>query len=61
VRLQGFIVSDQLARWPEIIRELAGRVAAASSSTARTSPKGWRTRRRRSSACSRARTSASSW
>ncbi|MEO8134729.1 MAG: NADP-dependent oxidoreductase [Betaproteobacteria bacterium] len=27
VRLQGFIVSDQLARWPEIIRELAGRVA----------------------------------
>ncbi len=28
VRLQGFIVSDQLARWPEIIRELAGRVAS---------------------------------
>ena len=28
IRLQGFIVSDDLARWPEIIRELAGRVAA---------------------------------
>ena len=28
VRLQGFIVSDQLARWPEIIRELASRVAS---------------------------------
>jgi NADPH-dependent curcumin reductase CurA len=28
VRLQGFIVSDDLSRWPEIIRELAGRIAA---------------------------------
>jgi NADPH-dependent curcumin reductase CurA len=28
VRLQGFIVSDQLQRWPEIIGELAGRVAS---------------------------------
>jgi NADPH-dependent curcumin reductase CurA len=28
VRLQGFIVSDDLSRWPEIIGELAGRVAA---------------------------------
>jgi NADPH-dependent curcumin reductase CurA len=28
IRLQGFIVSDQLGRWPEIIRELAGRVAS---------------------------------
>ncbi|MEP6701820.1 MAG: NADP-dependent oxidoreductase [Betaproteobacteria bacterium] len=28
VRLQGFIVSDQLPRWPEIIRELAGRIAS---------------------------------
>ena len=28
IRLQGFIVSDDLSRWPEIIRELAGRVAA---------------------------------
>lgn len=27
VRLQGFIVSDQLERWPEIIGELAGRIA----------------------------------
>jgi len=27
VRLQGFIVSDHLPRWPEIIRELAGRIA----------------------------------
>jgi len=26
--LQGFIVSDHLPRWPEIIRELAGRIAA---------------------------------
>ncbi|MBK8738866.1 MAG: NADP-dependent oxidoreductase [Betaproteobacteria bacterium] len=30
IRLQGFIVSDDLSRWPEIIRELAGRVAAGS-------------------------------
>ena len=28
IRLQGFIVSDQLARWPEIIRELAARIAS---------------------------------
>jgi NADPH-dependent curcumin reductase CurA len=28
VRLQGFIVSDHLARWPEIIRELSARVAS---------------------------------
>jgi NADPH-dependent curcumin reductase CurA len=28
IRLQGFIVSDQLGRWPEIIRELASRVAS---------------------------------
>lgn len=28
IRLQGFIVSDDLARWPEIIRELAGRLAS---------------------------------
>jgi NADPH-dependent curcumin reductase CurA len=28
IRLQGFIVSDDLSRWPEIIRELAGRVAS---------------------------------
>jgi NADPH-dependent curcumin reductase CurA len=28
IRLQGFIVSDQLGRWPEIIRELGGRVAS---------------------------------
>ena len=28
ILLQGFIVSDDLSRWPEIIRELAGRVAA---------------------------------
>ena len=27
IRLQGFIVSDDLSRWPEIIRELAARVA----------------------------------
>ena len=27
IRLQGFIVSDDLPRWPEIIRELASRVA----------------------------------
>jgi NADPH-dependent curcumin reductase CurA len=28
IRLQGFIVSDDLSRWPEIIRELAGRIAS---------------------------------
>ena len=28
IRLQGFIVSDDMARWPEIIRELATRVAS---------------------------------
>ena len=28
IRLQGFIVSDDLSRWPEIIRELATRVGA---------------------------------
>lgn len=28
IKLQGFIVSDDLSRWPEIIRELAGRVAS---------------------------------
>jgi NADPH-dependent curcumin reductase CurA len=28
IRLQGFIVSDHLPRWPEIIRELAGRIAS---------------------------------
>jgi len=28
IRLQGFIVSDQLPRWPEIIRELASRIAS---------------------------------
>ena len=28
IRLQGFIVSDQLSRWPEIIRELAARIAS---------------------------------
>ena len=28
IRLQGFIVSDRLGRWPEIIRELATRVAS---------------------------------
>ena len=27
VRLQGFIVSDDMSRWPEIIRELATRIA----------------------------------
>ena len=28
VRLQGFIVSDHLSRWPEIIRELSARIAS---------------------------------
>ena len=28
IRMQGFIVSDDLSRWPEIIRELASRIAS---------------------------------
>ena len=62
IRLQGFIVFDYLPRMDEFYRDM-GRLAAERrrSSRARRSSTGWSRCPTRSSACSRARTSARCW
>jgi NADPH-dependent curcumin reductase CurA len=59
IKMQGFIVSDDMSRWPPALKELGGLVATGKLKYRETVADGLAAAPPPSSACSRAATSAS--